>query len=275
MISFPNCKINLGLSVTKKRDDGFHELDTVFYPVQLNDALEFVEHDTFKFECSGINIPGNEEDNLIVKAYQLLCNDFPQIKPLHIHLLKNIPTGGGLGGGSSDASHMLQMLNNYFNLNLSTTQIATYALQLGSDCPFFIYNTPCHATGRGELLHPITLDLSEYNIVLVLPGIHIPTGWAFAQLNPHAPVQSTINIIQQPIETWKDHLVNDFEAPVFSLHTMLQEIKLKLYDLGAVYSSMSGSGSSMYGFFYKEHIDQVKQQINQMTMFQNMQCYFI
>lgn len=275
MISFPNCKINLGLSVTRKRDDGFHELDTVFYPVQLHDALEFVEHDHVRFECSGIHIPGNQEDNLIVKAYRLLCNDFPQIKPIHIHLLKNIPSGGGLGGGSSDASHMLQMLNTYFNLNLNITQLATYALQLGSDCPFFMYNTACHATGRGELLRPITLDLSEYQIALVLPGIHVPTGQAFAQLNPHVPVHSTLNIVQQPIETWKENLVNDFELPVFALHPVLNEIKLKLYELGAVYSSMSGSGSTMYALFHKENIVQAKHQINQLKLFEHMKCCFI
>ena len=255
MIQFPNAKINLGLNILRKRADGFHDLETIFYPIALFDTLEFIESNELKFEMSGIAIPGNMEDNIILKAYHLLKNDFPQLPNVNIHLLKNIPTGAGLGGGSADASFMLMALNKHFQLEISKQNIINYAAQLGSDCPFFIHNQPCKATSRGEVLEVIQLNLVDYQFVLVNPKIHVNTGWAFAQLTPHQPIKSVFDIIQQPIHTWKEELINDFEKPIFEAHPMMQNIKNNLYDLGAIYASMSGSGSTLFGIFNKD-IDQ-------------------
>ena len=276
MIRFPNCKINLGLSVTRKREDGYHELDTVFYPIPLCDALEFIESDELIFDSTGLPIPGETKDNIVMKAYHVLKQDFPSIPNLHIHLHKHIPTGGGLGGGSSDAAFMLMMMNESFNLNLNTeTQLAAYALGLGSDCPFFLYNSPCHALGRGEHLSSLPLDLSVYRFILVLPGIHIPTGWAFTQLTPSMPLKSTAHIVQQPITTLKDELKNDFEKGIFSTHPILQMIKDELYHAGAVYASMSGSGSTMYAIIEKSALQDVKKTIEVNKLFEGMEVYYV
>ncbi len=256
MIRFPHCKINLGLSIIEKRTDGFHALETVFYPVALQDALEIIHSDEKKqeilFSHSGIAIPGNTEQNLCVKAYLLLKKDFPSIPSVKIHLHKNIPMGAGLGGGSSDGAFVLRMLNDMFNLSLSSEKLIDYAAQLGSDCPFFIYDKPCHAKGRGEILAPIECDLSNYKIALLHPQIHVSTAWAFGQLNPHAKQKSIAQIITQPIATWKSDLVNDFEEPIFKAHPILEDIKNYLYEQGALYASMSGSGSSLFGIFPKQ-----------------------
>jgi 4-diphosphocytidyl-2-C-methyl-D-erythritol kinase len=253
MIRFPHCKINLGLSIIEKRKDGFHELETVFYPVALQDALEIIHSDEKKeeisFTHSGIAIPGNAEQNLCVKAYQLLKKDFPTIPSVKIHLHKNIPMGAGLGGGSSDGAFVLRMLNDMFNLSLSSEKLVHYAAQLGSDCPFFIYDQPYHATGRGEILQSIQCDLKNFQIVLIHPQIHVSTAWAFSQLNPHSKQKSITQIVTQSIETWKLELINDFEEPIFTAHPILGEIKNYLYDQGALYASMSGSGSSLFGIF--------------------------
>lgn len=256
MVVFPNCKINLGLNILRKRDDGFHDLETFFYPIILQDALEMIR-DTDNntgpvFTSSGLDIDGPPEHNLCLKAWHLLKNDFPDLPPVKIHLHKVIPMGAGLGGGSADASLMLLLLNNQFKLELTGKQLQDYAARLGSDCPFFIYNRPCLAGGRGEILEPVALDLSAYHIKLINPGIHIPTAWAFSQLNPSIPQHTIREIIQQPIGTWKETLTNDFETPVFAAHPQIKEIKERLYQEGAVYAAMSGSGSTVFGIFEKE-----------------------
>ena len=253
MIVFPNCKINLGLRILRKRSDGFHDLETVFYPLQLRDALEIVSVEKkTQYTNTGMLIEGKKDDNLCIKAYQLLKNDFPQLPDLQIHLHKAIPVGAGLGGGSSDGAFTLKLLNKKFNLGLSVDQLLDYALRLGSDCPFFIVNKPCFATGRGEFLEVIKADLSEYKIVLVNPGVHVSTLWAFTQITPSLPDKSIKEIIEQPIATWKDELKNDFEEPIFKAHPEIKAIKEQLYEAGAIYSGMSGSGSAIYGIFKKE-----------------------
>jgi 4-diphosphocytidyl-2-C-methyl-D-erythritol kinase len=253
VVTFPNCKINLGLHILGKREDGFHNLETVFYPLPFKDAMELIpntNNDTeIEFTGTGLAVDGNATDNLCVKAYHLLKKDFPQLPAVKIHLHKAIPMGAGLGGGSADASFMLKLLNEKFKLNLSTSQLLNYALQLGSDCPFFIINKPCFATGRGEVLEEVAVDLSMYKIVLINPGIHINTGWAFSNISPPIPQKSIKEIINQPIETWKDELKNDFEEPVFAAHPQIKETKESLYQQGAIYAAMSGSGSTVFGIF--------------------------
>jgi 4-diphosphocytidyl-2-C-methyl-D-erythritol kinase len=258
MISFPNCKINLGLHIIGKRDDGYHDLETIFYPVRIKDAIEVIEKAPTQFSISGLEIGGEEQNNLCLKAYHLLKKDFPQLPPVHMHLHKLIPTGAGLGGGSADGAFTLKLINKKFDLALSEKQLIGYALQLGSDCPFFILDKPCFATGRGELLDQIAVDLSTYKILIVHPGIHISTAWAFSKLSGSRPrrgpgnSKSSRETIQQPISTWREELINDFEEPVFSQYPEIKKIKDELYDAGAAYSSMSGSGSSVYGIFRKE-----------------------
>lgn len=258
MVVFPNCKINLGLQILTKRKDGFHDIETVFYPIQLKDALEIILSDDKEqviFRSSGYPINGNTQDNLCLRAYYLIKKDFPDLPPVKIHLHKNIPMGAGLGGGSADAAFTLQLLNNLFSLNIPVNRLLDYSLQLGSDCPFFIINTPCIGLGRGEVLEEINLDLSAYKMVFVNPGIHVNTGEAFANLhleanNPtYIPVQ---NIIQQPIETWQHDLKNDFEIPVFKKFPVIKNIKETLYKHGATYAAMSGTGSTVFGLFKKE-----------------------
>ncbi|MFM6924186.1 MAG: 4-(cytidine 5'-diphospho)-2-C-methyl-D-erythritol kinase [Ferruginibacter sp.] len=256
MLSFPNCKINLGLHILGKRADGYHNLETVFYPVALKDALELIPATNsttgIQFTATGLAVDGNTADNLCVKAYHLLQKDFPQLPAVQVHLHKSIPMGAGLGGGSADASCMLQLLNERFHLNLSADQLIQYALRLGSDCPFFIINKPCFATGRGEVLEEIRLDLTAYKIVLINPGIHVNTGRAFSNITPALPLKSIREIIQQPADTWKAELANDFEKPVFAAYPEVKTIKDSLYEQGAVYASMSGSGSTVFGIFHRK-----------------------
>ena len=256
MIQFPNCKINLGLSILAKRADGYHELETVFYPIAVSDALEILPAANLTMTQSGIAVPGDPAQNLCLKAYHLLKKDFPTLPAVQMHLHKNIPMGAGLGGGSSDGTSTLLILNQQFSLGLNDQQLIDYASQLGSDCPFFVYNKACHATGRGEILTPIHLDLSNYQFLLVHPGVHIATAWAFQQLNPHTKSESIQAIIEKPITDWKNYLINDFEAPVFKAEPKLSLIKDQLYQLGAIYASMSGSGSSLFGIFPKDHFNQ-------------------
>lgn len=255
MIVFPNCKINLGLHILRKRPDGFHDLETAFYPVKLQDALEIVQSSAptadIEFTTSGLKIDSSNEENICVKAYHLLKKNFPEMPPIKMHLHKVIPSGAGLGGGSSDGAFTLTLLNKKFNLELNEKQLINFALQLGSDCPFFIKNQPCYATGRGEKLEEIELNLSDYKIVLVNPGIHVHTGQAFSRITPSDQRTSIREIIKQPVENWKDILKNDFEETVFKEHPEIKVIKEKLYAAGAAYVSMSGSGSSMYGLFEK------------------------
>ena len=258
MVVFPNCKINLGLQILTKRNDGFHDIETVFYPIQLKDALEIIPSDSTEqviFNSSGYPINGETKDNLCIRAYYLLKKDFPDLPSVKIHLHKNIPMGAGLGGGSADAAFTLQLLNNLFCLNIPVDQLLKYSLQLGSDCPFFIINTPCIGLGRGEVLEEIKLDLSAYKIVIINPGIHVNTGEAFANLNLEAndPNQNSLqNIIEQPIETWQHNLKNDFEIPVFKKHPIIRTIKETLYKQGSTYAAMSGTGSTVFGLFNKE-----------------------
>jgi len=251
MIQFPNCKINLGLSILANRADGYHELETVFYPIAVSDALEILPAADLTMTQSGIAVPGDPAQNLCLKAYHLLKNDFPQLPAVQMHLHKNIPMGAGLGGGSSDGAAALSMLNDLFQLQLSTTQLIQYAAQLGSDCPFFILNEASHATGRGEVMQPMPINLSNFTMALIHPNIPISTGWAFQQITPAIKEKTIASIIQQPIATWKNELINDFEKPVFEAHTSLALIKHNLYEQGAIYASLSGSGSSLFGLFPK------------------------
>ncbi|MES1215472.1 MAG: 4-(cytidine 5'-diphospho)-2-C-methyl-D-erythritol kinase [Bacteroidota bacterium] len=263
MIVFPNCKINLGLHITGKRDDGYHNLETVFYPVKLYDVLEIIRKENTKtdtgavyqasFSSTGIVATEIPENNICLKAYLLLKKDFPdRVSAVEFHLHKTIPIGAGLGGGSADGAFTLMLLNQKFSLDLSEEQLIQYAVQLGSDCPFFIINKPCFATGRGEILQAISIDLSAYKILLVNPQIHISTKEAFEKLNPATPVKSIKEIIQQPVITWKEELKNDFEKSVFEKFPEVETVKKQLYNAGAVYASMSGSGSTVYGIFKKE-----------------------
>ncbi len=258
MLIFPNCKINLGLNITQKREDGYHDLETVFYPVQWQDALEGIksevksEESGIVFTSTGLIIAGDSQNNLCVKAYHLLKKDFPSLSAVQLHLHKTIPMGAGLGGGSADGAYTLQLLNSICQLGLSQEQLIRYALQLGSDCPFFIVNKPCWATGRGEKMEEISLDLSAYQFVIVHPHIHVSTAAAFSQITAHIPDQSIKDIIQQPIETWKDSLFNDFEKGLSKQYPAISEIKNTLYSEGALYASMTGSGSAVYGIFPKD-----------------------
>ncbi|MEY2587996.1 MAG: hypothetical protein RLY11_1845 [Bacteroidota bacterium] len=260
MVVFPNAKINLGLRITSKRNDGYHNLDTVFYPIPLFDILEVVSSTSFQFQTSGKKIEGNQDTNLCIKAYQFLKKDFPQLPSINIHLHKNIPMGAGMGGGSADGAFMIKLLNEKFQLGLNDSQMSAYALQLGSDCPIFIHNKPSYATGRGELLEEISLDLSHYYLLLVSPGIHVSTAEAFKGIQPNEGITSSKEIIRLPINEWKDTLINDFEISVFENHPVLKSIKGKMYGLGAIYASMTGSGSTVYGLFndapnYKDTFD--------------------
>ena len=249
MISFPNCKINLGLHIIGKRPDGYHDLETVFYPIPLKDALELVESDVTSIKITGLSVPGNNEDNLCLKAYRLLKNDFPHLPPVQVHLHKAIPTGAGLGGGSADGAFMLMLLDKKFELQLTQAQLIAYALQLGSDCPFFIINKPVFATGRGEKMSAVDVDLSGYTFVIVNPQIHISTRESFARLTPKMPVKNIEAILQQPINTWKDELINDFEKGLFQSFPEIEAVKMALYNSGAVYASMTGTGSTVFGIF--------------------------
>jgi len=249
MVLFPNAKINLGLNVVQKRPDGYHDLETVFYPVNLKDALEVIESSESSFHLSGLPVNGNTDDNLCLKAYKLLKKHFPDLPCVTIYLHKAIPMGAGLGGGSANGAFMLSILNDKFQLHLTQQQLINFALQLGSDCPFFIINKPCFATGRGENLLSAEVDLSAYKIILVNPGIHISTKAAFSDLIPGIPEKSIRQIISQPISTWKNELVNDFEMNVFKLFPQIKEIKNNLYNAGAIYASMTGSGSTIFGIF--------------------------
>lgn len=254
MVVFPNAKINLGLRVTSKRDDGYHNLDTVFYPIPIHDALEVIINkkkvgSPITFTQSGKLIEGNQQSNLCVKAIELIRLDFPNLPDLLVHLHKNIPMGAGMGGGSSDGAFMISLINDKFNLGIDHDQQKAYALKLGSDCPFFIDNSPAYATGRGELMKSISCDLSKMSILIISPGIHISTSEAFNNIQLSSITQSCEQIVQQPIETWKESLENDFEKTVFPHHPELGAIKNQLYSMGAIYASMTGSGSTLYGIF--------------------------
>ena len=252
MICFPNCKLNIGLYVTNKRPDGYHNLETIFYPIQLTDVLEIVPAATTSLKLSGLPVSGDLTTNLIWKAYELVKNTYPvRVPAISIFLHKVVPMGAGLGGGSADGAFMLRLLNDHCQLNLSNEELATLALHLGSDCPFFIYNTPVFATGRGETFTPVKLDLSAYDIQLVYPHVHIATSAAFKHIVPCAAPIDLRTICKLPITEWKNIIYNDFEKQVFKDHPEIASIKTQLYAQGALYAAMSGSGSSVYGIMPK------------------------
>ena len=259
MITFPIAKINLGLNVVERRPDGYHNLETVFFPVQLKDALEVVPMDEAfpsSYDCdlkvTNLAIEGDEQRNLVVRAYHLLKQGFPQMPRVHAHLYKAIPTQAGMGGGSSDCAAMLLLLNRMFALGLTEQQLIGYAARLGADCPIFILNRPAYAEGIGERLQPMEMDLSGYFLAVVRPDIPVPTKEAFSLIKPQRPKKNCRVIVSQPIETWRDELTNDFEQSVFALHPEIGAVKERLYQLGAVYAAMSGSGSALFGIFRKQ-----------------------
>lgn len=262
MITYPNAKINLGLNIVEKRPDGYHNLETVFYPINLQDALEVTVSSTDKeytLKVSGVHIEGESDDNLVVKAYRLLKQDYPDMPSIDIHMYKHIPTGAGLGGGSADAAFMIKLLNEKFGLNISVEKMEEYAARLGADCAFFIQNKPVFASGIGNVFEPIQLSLKGYYLVLVKPDIFVSTKDAFAQIRSQQPTHSLKEIIRMPVETWRATMKNDFEYSVFQKFPEIAAIKDKLYDLGAVYASMSGSGSSVFGIFREqiEFVDEI------------------
>ena len=252
MITFPNAKINLGLNIIEKRADGYHNLETIFYPINLQDALEVKRlrdsEEPYELRIMGNTIEGDKDSNLVVKAYKLLAQDF-DIPAVDIHLFKHIPTQAGLGGGSADCAFMIKLMNEKFKLGLDLDQMEAYAAKLGADCAFFVRNEPVFATGVGNLFEPIRLSLSGHYIVIVKPNIAVSTKEAFALIKPKHPEVSLKDCIQQPIETWKNTIKNDFELSVFTQYPEIAAIKDELYDMGAVYASMSGSGSAVYGIF--------------------------
>lgn len=252
MLSYPNAKINIGLNITEKRNDGFHNIVSVFYPIQWCDALEIIPSSSAnKFNSTGIPIPGSSESNLCMKAHQLLQEHY-DISNVHIHLHKLIPIGAGLGGGSADAAYTLKMLNELFSLNLGRDELLSFAKKLGSDCAFFIDNKPTLATEKGDVFQETTLDLSSYEILVVNPQIHIGTAEAYAGVTPR---QIALDLFKQQLsedpKKWKGHLSNDFEKSIFPNHADISNLKDQLYTMGAIYSSMTGSGSSVYGIFKK------------------------
>lgn len=249
MVTFPPCKINLGLNIVAKRADGYHDLVTCFYPLPWNDILEIISATDLAFTHSGISIPGNVADNLCLKAYHLLKKDF-DIPAVRIHLHKIIPMGAGLGGGSSDAAWTLRMLNSIFALELSLSQLQSYASRIGSDCAFFIQDKPMIGKGRGEVLEETTVNLRNKFVVLVKPDVHISTAEAYSNVKSKMPVTDLRQILSQsPIQQWKNFLKNDFEDSVFQKFPVIGKIKDTLYEEGALYASMSGSGSSVFGIF--------------------------
>lgn len=261
MITFPCAKINLGLNIVSKRPDGYHNLETVFYPIPLTDALEikymdekFPSESPCDLKITGNDIDCNEEDNLVIKAYQLLAADF-QLSRVHAHLVKRIPTQAGLGGGSSDAAYMIRLLDERFRLNIGIPEMERYAAKLGADCAFFISADPSYAEGIGDVLMPADVPgagLGGYYLAVVKPSVAVSTRDAYAAIVPKTPAKCCRDIVRQPIETWKDELVNDFEAPIFAMHPELAAIKQSLYDAGAVYAAMSGSGSALFGIFREQ-----------------------
>jgi len=256
MICFPNSKINIGLNIVNKRHDGFHDIETIFYPVGLCDVLEFVKIPgkgklkSIEFQNSGIKVGKKIENNLCVKAYHMLEKDF-ELPALSIHLHKIIPIGAGLAGGSSNAAFMIKALNDEFNLNLSVPQMRNYAQRLGSDCSFFIENTPAFAWEKGNKLKPIKINLTGYYLVLIYPCINVNTSEAYAKITPQQPKTSLEELIHYPVKDWANHIFNHFENEIFQKYPEIKTLKTQLYQYGALYTSLSGSGSTVYGIFDK------------------------
>lgn len=248
MILFPSAKINLGLRVTAKRNDGFHNIESFLYPIPLRDVFEFREAAVCQLKTYGKPIPGKLSENLLCKTWKLLKKHY-DIPPLEVHLLKNIPAGSGLGGGSSDAAFFLKGLNDFFQLRITDKKLMDLAAQLGSDCPFFIHNTPALVSGKGEITETCRLDLSRLYLVLVVPGVHLSTGHLFSMIKPGIPDLSISEIIKLPITRWQNLLRNDFEKIVFIRYPVLAKIKQEFIKRGALYASMTGTGSALYGLF--------------------------
>ncbi len=248
MLAFPNAKINLGLHVLRKRDDGYHDIETCLVPIPFTDILEIIPAQSFSFNSTGLAIDTSNEHNLCIKAYHLIRSEY-NIGPIAMHLHKVIPMGAGLGGGSSDAAFTLKMLNDLFDIGISTIELKQLASQLGSDCPIFIDNNPAIATGTGTALDEISVDLKGKFLMLVFPTIGINTVQAYAHIHPELPEYSIRKVLKEPIANWKEKLVNRFEKSVFQQFPELEEIKKSLYDSGASYAAMSGSGSTLFGLF--------------------------
>ena len=248
MIVFPNAKINLGLNIVSKRADGYHDLETIFFPVLIKDVLEVVEAKELTFTSSGLEIPGEPKNNICLKAYELLSKDL-ELPPVHIHLHKNIPIGAGLGGGSADAAFLIRLMNDKFQLNLNVGQMEHYASQLGADCAFFIQNQPVFATGKGDKFEKIELNLSKYFLVVVMPDVHVSTSGAFKDIHPKTAVTCLVDLIKEDIFNWKFSIVNDFEPGMIKKYPEIGYIKDYLYRAGAIFASLSGSGSSIYALF--------------------------
>jgi 4-diphosphocytidyl-2-C-methyl-D-erythritol kinase len=255
MIVYPNAKINLGLHIVEKRPDGYHNIETIFFPVGWKDILELVpdeQNDSgVTLTMSGIPVPGETGSNLVEKAYALIAKDYP-MPAVKVHLHKQVPTGAGLGGGSSDAAFFIRALNELFELNLSWGELHHYAKQLGADCSFFIINKPMLGEGKGDELEPVRLDLKGKFIAIVHPGIHVSTAEAYAGVKPQRPPEKLEDLITRPLAEWKSLLKNEFEASVFAKHPEIAALKEKMYSLGAEYAAMSGSGSAVFGIFEKQ-----------------------
>ncbi len=253
MILFPNAKINLGLNIVSKRPDSYHNLETLFYPISICDALEVVpanRKEGYTIQISGIEVDGDPQNNLVIKAWEVLNALYP-LPAIDIFLHKAIPFGAGLGGGSADAAFMLRLLRDLFKLPLQDGELQLLAAQIGADCPFFIENRPMLAYGIGNEFAPTELSLTGYQLVLIKPNIHVSTAEAYALVQP-APASIPLSeVVEMPIERWRELLINDFEASVFAKYPAIAEIKELLYSAGAIYASMSGSGSSVYGIFPK------------------------
>lgn len=248
MVAFPPCKINLGLSIVRKRGDGYHDIETCFYPLPLTDILEIIPAGAMEFHSSGLNIPGKVDDNICLKAYALLKKDFT-LPPVKMHLHKIIPTGAGLGGGSSDAAHTLRVLNTLFDLDLDQLKLRGYASVLGSDCSFFIQDSPMTGSGRGEILKQAEPDLQGKYLILLHPGLHVSTAEAYAGVVPGASIFPIESTLVKPLDQWKLLLQNDFEKSVFERFPLIATLKDELYKSGALYASMSGSGSAVFGIY--------------------------
>ncbi len=271
MIKFPNAKINLGLNIVSRRPDGYHNIETVFYPIALTDIVEVVKAkgDESTLTTSGRDVNCPAEKNLVMKAYRSLEKEF-KLPPVDIYLHKNIPDGAGLGGGSSDAASVLLILNEMFALNLTKEELATRAARIGADCAFFVYNTPMIATGIGDILSPIEVQLKGKTLLLVKPNVSVPTAEAYSRVTPAASEVELTDILSNPVNKWKDYLKNDFEPSVFAHHPSLALIKEKIYTLGAEYASMSGSGSSIFGIFESANMAE-----NAKSAFTEMDAYVI
>jgi 4-diphosphocytidyl-2-C-methyl-D-erythritol kinase len=248
MVSFPPCKINLGLRIINKRPDGYHDLETCYYPVPWTDILEVIRAEDFSFTSSGNPVPGVAGENLCVKAYRILQQDF-NLKPVRIHLHKIIPTGAGLGGGSSDAAHTLRLLNEIFRLGLSQEAMMSYAATLGSDCAYFVQDDPMIGSGRGEVLNNLPISLKGQFLFLLNPGIHVSTAEAFRGIRPQRQGSSLQQMVLGERTHWKESLVNDFEVSIFQHYPALAKAKAAMYAAGAWYASLSGSGATVFGLF--------------------------